>query len=91
MVDAKQQMTQGLSWFRPRGPYVQQWCARGTILLGTGVLVVGQVQARWEKKRGFQVPGEWLEMLWESKRVSAQCVVFLRIRPPAAGGSLPLL
>jgi hypothetical protein len=24
-----------------RGPYVQQWCARGTILLSTGVPVVG--------------------------------------------------
>jgi hypothetical protein len=40
MVDAKQLRTQGLSWFRP-GPYVQQWCARGTILLSTGVPVVG--------------------------------------------------
>jgi hypothetical protein len=35
--------------------------------------------------------GEWLEMLWENKRVSARCAVFLSIRPPAAGGSPPLL
>jgi hypothetical protein len=33
-------MTVGLSWFRP-GPYVQQWCARGTVLLRTVVLVEG--------------------------------------------------
>jgi hypothetical protein len=33
-------MTLGLSWFRP-GPYVQQWCARGTVLLRTVVLVEG--------------------------------------------------
>jgi hypothetical protein len=33
-------MTLGLSWFR-LGPYIQQWCARGTILLRTVVLVEG--------------------------------------------------
>jgi hypothetical protein len=33
-------MTLGLSWFRP-GPYVQQWCARGTVLRCTVVLVEG--------------------------------------------------
>jgi hypothetical protein len=43
------------------GPYVQQWCARGTILLSTGVPVVGLLQARRERKRGFQVPGEVAE------------------------------
>jgi hypothetical protein len=37
MAGAKQLATQGLSWFRP-GPYVQQWCARGTILCCTVVL-----------------------------------------------------
>jgi hypothetical protein len=31
MAGAKQLVTRGLSWFRS-GPYVQQWCARGTIL-----------------------------------------------------------
>jgi hypothetical protein len=41
-----------------RGPYVQQWCARGTILLSTGVPVVGQLQAGRERRRGLQVPGE---------------------------------
>jgi hypothetical protein len=43
------------------GPYVQQWCARGTILLSTGVPVVGLLQARRESKRGLQVPGEVAE------------------------------
>jgi hypothetical protein len=61
-----------------------------------GVLVVGQIQARRERKRGFQVPGEWLKMLWENKRVSARCVVLdcacsSEPVPPAAGGSPPLL
>jgi hypothetical protein len=32
MAGAKQLRTLGLSWFRP-GPYVQQWCAWGTVLL----------------------------------------------------------
>jgi hypothetical protein len=54
------------------GPYVQQWCARGTILLSTGVLVVGLLQARRERRRGLQVPGEVTEDVvgeWESKYV----------------------
>jgi hypothetical protein len=33
-------MTLVLSWFWS-GPYVQQWCARGTVLLHTVVLVEG--------------------------------------------------
>jgi hypothetical protein len=41
-----------------RGPYVQQWCARGTILLSTGVPVVGRLQERRERRHGLQVPGE---------------------------------
>jgi hypothetical protein len=40
MAGAKQLVTWGLSWFRPR-PYVQQWCARGTILRCTVVLAEG--------------------------------------------------
>jgi hypothetical protein len=61
MVGAKQQKTRGLSWFRP-GPYVQQGRARGTILLCTGVPVVGRLQARWERRRGLQVPGGVIEV-----------------------------
>jgi hypothetical protein len=55
MVGAKQLETRGLSWFRP-GPYFQQWCARGTVLLCTGVPVVGRLQARRERRRDLQVP-----------------------------------
>jgi hypothetical protein len=40
MADPKQLVTRGLSWFRP-GPYVQQWCARGTILRCIVVLAEG--------------------------------------------------
>jgi hypothetical protein len=57
MVGAKQLRTLGLSWFRPR-PYVNQRRARGTILLCTGVPVVGRLQARRERRRGLQVPSE---------------------------------
>jgi hypothetical protein len=60
MVGAKLLKTLGLSWFRP-GLYVQQRCARGTILLYTGVPVVGQLQARRERRRGLQVPSEAID------------------------------
>jgi hypothetical protein len=61
MVGAEQLRTLGLSWFWP-GPYVQQECARGTILLCTGVPVVGRLQARWERRRGLQVPSGVIEV-----------------------------
>jgi hypothetical protein len=60
MVSAKQLGTLGLSWFRP-GPYVQQGCARGTVLLRTGVPVEGWLQARRERRRGLQVPKDVIE------------------------------
>jgi hypothetical protein len=56
MVDAKQSKTKSFILVPAEGPYVQQWCALGTILLSTGVPVVGLLQARRERKRGFQVP-----------------------------------
>jgi hypothetical protein len=55
MIGAKQLKTLGLSWFRP-GPYVQQWCARGTVLLCIGLPVEGRLQARQERRHGLQVP-----------------------------------
>jgi hypothetical protein len=60
MVGAKQLETLGLFWFWP-GPYVQQGCARGTVLLCTGVPVVGRLQARQERRRGLQVPSGVIE------------------------------
>jgi hypothetical protein len=60
MVGAKQLKTLGLSWFRPE-PYVQQGCARGTVLLCIGVPIVGRLQARRERRRGLQVPSGVIE------------------------------
>jgi hypothetical protein len=60
MVDAKQSETEFIL-VPAEGPYVQQWRARGTILLSTGVPVVGLLQAKRERKRGLQVPGEVTE------------------------------
>jgi hypothetical protein len=60
MVGAKQLKTLGLSWFRPE-PYVQQGCARGTVLLCTGVPVVGRLQAKRERRRSLQVPSGVIE------------------------------
>jgi hypothetical protein len=60
MVGAKQLKTLGLSWFRPE-PYIQQECARGTVLLCTGVPVVGRLQAKRERRRGLQVPSGVIE------------------------------
>jgi hypothetical protein len=73
------------------GPYVQQWCARGTILLSTGVPVVGLLQARRERERGFQVLGEVAEDIvgeLESKRGMScvvLCLVLCRVLSPAVG------
>jgi hypothetical protein len=60
MVGAKQLGTLGLSWFRPE-LYVQQGCARGTVLLRTGAPVEGWLQARRETRRGLQVPRAVIE------------------------------
>jgi hypothetical protein len=60
MVSAKQLKTLGLSWFRS-GPYVQQKCVRGTVLLRTEVLVEGWLQVRRERRRGLQVPRDVIE------------------------------
>jgi hypothetical protein len=85
MVGAKQLETLGLSWFRP-GPYVQQGCARGTILLRTGVLAMGQLQARRERRRDLQVPSVVIEaganIVGE---LGSVCVVLCRSSPAARG------
>jgi hypothetical protein len=98
MVGAKQLRTLGLSWFRP-GPYVQQGCARGTILLCTGVRVVGRLQVRWERTRGPRVPGGVIEasanIVWKTESVrtfAIRCPVSDVSCPvPAAGGIASLL
>jgi hypothetical protein len=91
MVGAKQLETLDLSWFRP-GPYVQQRRARGTVLLHTGVPVVGRLQARRERRRGLQVPRGVIEassdVVGELRSV---CVLSDVPSPPAARGFTFLL
>jgi hypothetical protein len=92
MVGAKQLKTLGLSWFRP-GPYVQHWCARGTVLLRTGVPVEGWLQARRERRRGLQVPRVVIEA---SANIVGKAESAIAIRRPvfdvpAAGGIASLL
>jgi hypothetical protein len=97
MVGAKQLRTLCLSWFRP-GPYVQQGCARGTILLRTRVPVVGRLQAKWERRRGPQVPRGVIEAsanIGGGRRRACErslsvvpCLMF-RVLPPRRGESPP--
>jgi hypothetical protein len=91
MVDAEQSETE-FYLGSGRGPYVQQWCARGTILLSTGVPVVGLLQARRERKCGLQVPGEMAEDVvgeLESKRVMCRVLSAVVLSCPLRRGSLP--
>jgi hypothetical protein len=90
MVGAKQLTTLGLSWFQP-GPYVQQGCARGTVLLCTGVLVVGRLQARRERRRDLQVPSGVIEASANIvEELGSVCELFSDV-PPAARGFTFLL
>jgi hypothetical protein len=57
MVDAKQQETQSLSWFRPVGRTSSSGVLEALYYSAPGVPVVGLLQARRERKGGFQVPG----------------------------------
>jgi hypothetical protein len=69
--------------------------------LAPGVPVVGLLQARRERKPGFQVPGVVAEdvvgELEKQMRGAAclqlcrVCVPFVVVLPPAAGGFVPLL
>jgi hypothetical protein len=61
MVDAKQLMTRVLSWFRPRGRTSSSGVLEARYCSAPGVPVVGRLQARRERKRGFQVPSEVAE------------------------------
>jgi hypothetical protein len=85
MFGAKQLKTLGLSWFRPE-PYVQQGCAWGTVLLCTGVPVVGRLQARRERKRGLQVPSGMNE-----ERVRCLLSVMSPVSPRGEGDHLPFI
>jgi hypothetical protein len=90
MVGAKQLKTLGLSWFRPE-PYVQQGCARGTVLLCTGVPVVGRLQARRERKCGLQVPCGVIEASASIVREAGSVSVILCHVPRGEGEHLPFI
>jgi hypothetical protein len=96
MVGAKQLRTLGLSWLRPE-LYIQQGCARGTILLRTGVPVVGWLQAGRERRRGLQVPSGVIEasanIVGEAESVQSIAIRYPAsdVASPAAGGIASLL
>jgi hypothetical protein len=97
MVDAKQSEAQSLSWFRPRGRTSSSGVLEALYCSAPGVPVVGRLQARRERKRGFQVPGGVAENIvgeLESECVMC-CVLFCRISCPplffAAGEFIFLL
>jgi hypothetical protein len=76
-----------------RGPYVQQWCARGTILLSTRGACSGQLQARRERRRGLQVPGEVVEdVVGELGNVRVvRCMLSVVSCPPPAAREFAFL
>jgi hypothetical protein len=73
MVDAKKSETQSLSWFRPRGRTSSSGVLEALYCSAPGVPVVGRLQARRERKRGFQVPGEMAEDI--VGELESECVV----------------
>jgi hypothetical protein len=81
-------MTLSLSWLRS-GPYVQQWCAQGTVLRCTLVPVKGGYK---RGGRGLQVPEVLIEASANivEKAESVWVIAVRRPVSPAAGG-LPLL
>jgi hypothetical protein len=96
MVDAKQQGTRGLSWFRPVGHTSSSGVLKALYCSAPGVPVVGLLQARRERKPGFQVPGVVTEEVvgeLESKCVlqPVSCCVLFFLVSPAAGGFVLLL
>jgi hypothetical protein len=75
MVDAKQQETQSLSWFQPKGRTSSSGVLKALYCSAPGVPVVGLLQARRERKRGFQVPSAVAEDV--VGELESKCVVRL--------------
>jgi hypothetical protein len=75
MVDAKQQKTQSLSWFRPRGRTSSSGVLKALYCSAPGVPVVGLLQARRERKCGSQVPGVMASGVVEE--LESKCMVQL--------------
>jgi hypothetical protein len=98
MVDAKQSNTQGLSWFRPGGG--GRTFSNGVLgalyCSAPGVPVVGRLQARRERRRGLQVPGEVAEdVVGELGNVCVVCrelfVAWVSPLPCGGGVHLPFI
>jgi hypothetical protein len=90
MVGAKQLDDAGFILVRPR-PYVQQWCARGTVLHCTVVLVEGGYK-RGERGGRASCPRGFLIEASANNAVKEEIVRVCAIRrPPAAWGLLLLL
>jgi hypothetical protein len=98
MVDAKQSETQSLSWFRPRGRTSSSGVLEALYCSALGVPVVRRLQARRERKRGFQVPGGVAEEIvgesrasaWRVECCSSLCRV-LSLVPCGGGVRLPFI
>jgi hypothetical protein len=73
-------MTLGLSWFRP-GLYVQQWCARGTVLLRTVVLVEGGYKRGGRGGLASKPQRYWLRQVPISWRRRRACGWLLSVVP----------
>jgi hypothetical protein len=89
MVDAKQSETQSLSWFRPRGRTSSSGVLGALYCSAPGVPVVGRLQARRERKRGFQVPSGVAEDI--VGELENKCVVSSVALPYIVSSPFPLL
>jgi hypothetical protein len=89
MVDAKQSETQSLSWFRPRGRTSSSGVLGALYCSALGVPVVGRLQARRERKRGFQVPSGVAEDIMGE--LENKCVVSSVALPYIVSSPFPLL
>jgi hypothetical protein len=88
MAGAKRLVTRGLSWFRP-GPYVQQWCPRGTILCCTVVLAEGSYK-HGGREAGPLGPRGLIVAECQYCGEGSERVSVLSVAPPAARGLPPL-
>jgi hypothetical protein len=83
-----------LSWFQPVGRTSSSGVLKALYYLAPGVPVVGQLQARRERKFGFQIPGVVTEDVvgeLESKCVAQPVSCCIRSISPRQGGFVPLL
>jgi hypothetical protein len=84
-----------LSWFRPVGRTSSSGVLKALYYLAPGVPVVGLLQARRERKRGFQVPGVVAEDV--VGELGSKCVAqpvsccVVSVFSPRQGGFVPLL